>query len=106
MTRPNQAQVHSVQRQSSVFVAGRDMHAFKREWNGDRDGAHLTSFGIEFQTEEEAKENKRSSSVATLCAGLLKRGMVNERERVLRVSNDFISSMSVTYDGAVQLWQW
>ena len=39
------------------------------------DGAHLTSFGIEFQTEEEAKENERSPSVALLCAGLLRRGM-------------------------------
>ena len=41
-------------------------------------GAHLTSFGIEFQTEEEAKENERSPSVALLCAGLLRRGMVYE----------------------------
>ena len=32
--------------------------------NDDSDGAHLTSFGIEFQTEEEAKENERSPSVA------------------------------------------
>ena len=33
------------------------------------DVAHLTSFGIEFQTEE-ATENERSSSDALLCAGL------------------------------------
>ena len=26
--------------------------------NDESDGAHLTSFGIEFQTEEEAKENE------------------------------------------------
>ena len=32
---------------------------------------NLTSFGIEFQAEEEAKENERSPSVALLCAGLL-----------------------------------
>ena len=37
------------------------------------DGAQLTSFGkekvgIELQIEEEAKENKRSPSVALLCA--------------------------------------
>ena len=32
---------------------------------------NLTSFGIEFQTEEEAKENERTPSVALLCAGLL-----------------------------------
>ena len=40
----------------------------------------MTSFGIEFQTEEEAKENERSPSVAILCAGLLIRGMVYELE--------------------------
>ena len=49
---------------------------FKRDLDDDSDGAHLTSFGIEFQTEEEAKENERSPSVALLCAGLLRRGMV------------------------------
>ena len=65
-----------------------------------------TSFGIEFQTEEEAKENERSPSVALLCAGLLRRGMVYELERVLRVCNGFLCSMSVTYDGAVLLRQW
>ena len=74
--------------------------------NDDSDGAHLTSFGIEFQTEEEAKENERSPSVALLCAGLLRRGMVYELERVLQVCNGFLCSMSVTYDGAVLLWQW
>ena len=73
----------------------------KRDLNDDSDGAHLTSFGIEFQTEEEAKENERSPSVALLCAGLLRRGMVYELERVLRVCNGFLCSMSVTYDGAV-----
>ena len=66
-------------------------------------GAHLTSFGMEFQTEEEAKENERSPSVALLCAGLLISGMVYELERVLRVCNGFFCSMSVTYDGAVLL---
>ena len=66
----------------------------------------MTSFGIEFQTEEEARENVQSLSVAILCAGLLRRGMVYEQERVLRVCNGFISSMSATYDGAVLLWQW
>ena len=30
------------------------------------DGAHLTSFGIEFQTEEEAKENERSPRVVSV----------------------------------------
>ena len=81
-------------------------HIFKRDLNDDSDGAHLTSFGIEFQTEEEAKENERSPSVAILCAGLLRRDMVYELERVLRVYNGFLCSMSATYDGAVLLWQW
>ena len=72
----------------------------------DSDGAHLTSFGIEFQTEEEAKENERSPSVALLCAGLLRRGMVYELERDLLVCDGFLCSMSATYDGAVLLWQW
>ena len=64
---------------------------------------HLTSFGIEFQTEEEVKENERSPSVALLCTGLLRRGMLYELERVLRVCIGFLYSMSVTYDGAVLL---
>ena len=33
------------------------MYVFKRDLYDDSDGAHLISFGIEFQTEEEAKEN-------------------------------------------------
>ena len=55
----------------------------------DSDGALLTSFGIEFQTEEEAKENERSPSVTLLCAGLLRRGTVYELERVLWESDCF-----------------
>ena len=66
-------------------------HVFKQELNDDSDGAHLTSFGIEFQTEE-AKENERSQSVALLCAGLLRRGMVYELERVLQVCDGFFSA--------------
>ena len=84
----------------------RNKYVFKRDLDDDSDGAHLASFGIEFQTEEEAKENERSPSVALLCAGLLRRGMVYELERALRVCNGFLCSMSVTYDGAVLLWQW
>ena len=34
---------------------GQNKHVYKRDLDYDRDGAHLTSFGIEFQTEEEAK---------------------------------------------------
>ena len=63
----------------------------------------MTSFGIEFQTEE-AEENERSPSVALLCAGLLRRGMVYELERVLRVCDGFCCSMSATYGGAVLLY--
>ena len=84
----------------------RNKYVFKRDLDDHSDGAHLTSFGIEFQTEEEAKGNERSPSVALLCAGQLRRGMVHEMERVLRVGNGFLCSMSVTYDGAVLLWQW
>ena len=89
--------------QFSLCKLKRNKYVFKRDLNDDSDGAHLTSFGIEFQTEEEAKENERSPSVALLCAGLLRRGMVYELERVLRVCNGFLCSMSVTYDGAVLL---
>ena len=87
------------------LLTERKKYVFKRDLDDDSDGAHLKSFGIEFQTEEEAKENERSPSVALLCAGLLRRGMVNELDRVLRVCNGFLCSMSVTY-GAVLLWQW
>ena len=81
----------------------RNKYVFTRDLNDDSNGAHLTSFGIEFQTEEEANENERSPLVALLCAGLLRRGMVYELERVLRVCNGFLCIMSVTYDGAVLL---
>ena len=76
---------------------------FKRDLDDDSDGAHLTSFGIEFKTEEEAKENERSLSVALLCDGLLRRGMVYEQ---VRVCDGFLCSMKATYDGAVLQWQW
>ena len=79
---------------------------FKQDLNDDSDGAHLTSFGIEFQTEEEVNEKERSPSVSLLCACLLRRGMVYELERVLWVCNGFLCSMSATYDGAVLMWQW
>ena len=63
-------------------------------------------FGIQFQTEVEAKENERSPSVALLCAGLLKRGMVYELERVLQMCDGLFCSMSAIHDGALLLWQW
>ena len=80
----------------------RNKNVFRRDFNDDSDGVHMTSSGIEFQTEEEAKENERSPSVALLCAGLLRRGMVYE---LMRVCDGFYCSISVTYEGAVLLWQ-
>ena len=37
------------------FYTERNKYVFKRDLDDDCDGAHLTSFGIEYQTEEEAK---------------------------------------------------
>ena len=48
--------VQSLQTERSKYV-------FKRDLNDDSDEAHLTSFEIEFQTEEE--ENERSPSVGS-----------------------------------------
>ena len=87
------------------LLTEQNKYAFKRYLDDDSDGARQTSFGMEFQTEEEAKENERSPSVAILCEGRLRRGMVYELERVLRVCDGFFC-MSATYDGAVLLWQW
>ena len=56
--------------------AERNKYFIKRGLNYDSDGAHLTSFGAESQTEKEAHENERSPSVALLFADLLRRGMV------------------------------
>ena len=39
-------------------IQEQNKYVFKRHLNDDSDGAHLASFGIEFQTEEEAKENE------------------------------------------------
>ena len=86
--------------------AERNKYVFKRDLDDDCDWAHMTSFGIEFQTKEEAKEDERSPSVALLCAGLLRRVMVHELKRVMPVCGGFLCSMSATYDGAVLLWQW
>ena len=98
MAMPSHAYMYSDQRESSVFKTVQNKYVFRRDLNDDSDGPHLTSFGIDFQTEEEAKENERSPSVALLCAGLLGRGMVYELERVLRVCDGFFCSMSTTYD--------
>ena len=81
----------------------RNKHVFKGDLDDNSEGVHLTSFGFEFQIEEETKENDRSPSVAFLCASQLRRGMVHELERVLRVCHSFFCSMSAT---CVLLWQW
>ena len=60
--------------------------------NNDSDGAHLTSFGIEFQTADMimiTQTKERSPHVALLYADLLRRGMVCGLERVSRVCDDF-----------------
>ena len=56
--------------------------------------------------DKEAKEKKRSPSVALLCADLLRRGMMYEQERALRVCDGFFCNMLAIYHGAVLLWQW
>ena len=84
----------------------RKKYDLKQDLDDDSDGAHQTSFGIEFQAEKEAKEYERSPSVVILCAGLLRRGMVYELERVLRLCDGISCCMTATYDGAVLLCQW
>ena len=59
-----------------------------------------------FQTVEETKENERSPTVALLCAGLLRTDVVYELERVMRVNDGLLCSMSATCDGAALLWLW
>ena len=76
----------------------RKKYVFKRDLDGDSDGEHLPPFGIECQTEEKAKENEQSASDALLCAGPLRRGIVYELVRVLRLCDGFFCGMSVTYD--------
>ena len=61
---PIHAHMYSDTRKSSVLVNRTNKYVFKRDLYDDSDGSHLTSFGMEFQTEEEAIENERSPSVA------------------------------------------
>ena len=88
------------------LLTERDTYIFKRDINADSDGAHLTSFGIEFQTEEETIECKRSALEDLLCAVLLRIDMACELERELRVCYGLFINMLMTYDGAILLWQW
>ena len=74
-------------------------YVFKQDLNDDNDGAHRTSFGIELQTEE--KENERSPRVDLLFAGILRRSIKYELERVC---DGFISSMSGTCCEVLRQW--
>ena len=65
----------------------------------------MTSFEMEFQTEEEANDYEQSPSAALLCVEILRRGMIYELERVLRECYGLFSSMLVTCDGSVMLCQ-
>ena len=58
--------VQSLQAERNKFV-------FKRDINDDSDGAHLTSFGIDFQTEEEAKKRAITKCYLTVCRSIKKR---------------------------------
>ena len=58
----------------------RNKYLYKRDVYDDSDGAYFILLGSEFQTEDEAKENVQSPSVALLCAGPLIRDMVLEQE--------------------------
>ena len=105
MTRPTIHICTAIKDNVKSLQTEQNKYVFKRDLNDDNDGAHMTSFGIEFQTEGETKENERSPSVAVLCAGLIRRGLVYELERVLRVCDGILCGMSATYDGVVLLWQ-
>ena len=51
----------------------RNKYVFKRDLTDDSDGAHLTSFGIELQTEEEAKKKRITKCCLTVCRSIEKR---------------------------------
>ena len=85
--------VQSLQTEQNKFV-------FKQDLNDDGDGTHMTSFGIELQTEA---KKRASPSVALLCTGQIKRGMACELERVLPKCDGSSCSMSVIYDDVVLL---
>ena len=56
MARPNQEHMYIDQGYGSFFETEQNKYVIKRNLNGDTNGAHLTSFKIEFQAEEEAKK--------------------------------------------------
>ena len=102
MTRANTHICTVIKENVQSLLAGRN-NCLQMRFKRNGDWAHLTSIGIEFQTEEEAKENKRSPSATLLRAGLLRKSMFCELERLLRMCDGFFSSTSVTYDGTVLL---
>ena len=59
MTRPSHAHMNSDKRKFILCRHERYKYVYKWDLDDDRDGAHLTSFVMEFKTEEEAKENER-----------------------------------------------
>ena len=69
------------------------------------DVGHLTSLRIEFQTKEKTEESEQSPSVYTLHAGLFRRYIVCELERVLRECDGFFCRIQFIYDGAVMTQQ-
>ena len=44
-----------IKEKAQSLKAVRNKYVLKRDLNDDNDGAHLTSFGIRFQTKEETK---------------------------------------------------
>ena len=66
-------------------------------------GSTTTTWGTPAIIWNRVPDRRRSQSVAVLCAGLLRSGMVCQLERVLRVCDDFSCGMSVSFDGAVLL---
>ena len=52
------------------LLTGRNKFVLKRDLDDASDWAHLTSFGIEFQTEGEAKENEKC--YLTVCRSIEK----------------------------------
>ena len=54
----------------------RNKYVFKRDLDDDSDGAHLTSFGIEFQTEDDAKKRATTKCCLTVCRSIEKRHCV------------------------------
>ena len=63
MTTPSHALCTVIKYKVLSLHTDRNKYVIKRDLDNDCDGAHLTSFGIEFQTEEEENEKERSPSV-------------------------------------------